>query len=183
MKTTIPNRITVARIILVIPFLLAMLLENSDIANWIAIACFILATVSDSLDGYLARKMKQVSDVGKFLDPLADKMLVNVALLCLTVRGLFPVWGLAIVLCRDFAVDGIRLIAAQHGEVIAASWWGKCKTSVQMLTIILLLFGHFCNFGWYAIICNSLIAAMLILTVVSGCQYVMIGWKKYLKSK
>ena len=82
MKTTIPNRITVARIISVIPFLLAMLLENSDIANWIAIACFILATVSDSLDGYLARKMKQVSDVGKFLDPLADKMLVNVALLC-----------------------------------------------------------------------------------------------------
>ena len=141
MKMNLPNKLTMLRVLLV-PFFVAFLLmepEHEDF-KWIALAIFIAASVTDMLDGMIARRFQLITNFGKFADPLADKMLVCSALVCLSVLGWVPVWMTLIVIIREFIISGFRLIAAEQGKVIAASWWGKWKTAVTMIAIICQLF-------------------------------------------
>ena len=134
----LPNKLTVARIILV-PFFVAALLINFPLNNLAALAIFAAASITDLLDGKIARKRGLVTDFGKFADPLADKILVISALLCFVQLGLCDCVAVIIVLFREFAVTSIRLIAASKGKVIAANIWGKVKTVTQMVAVICVL--------------------------------------------
>ena len=140
---------------------------NAD--NYIALAIFIAASLTDTLDGYLARKNNQVTNFGKFMDPLADKLLVCAALICLMDLEKLPSWIVIIIISREFIISGFRLIAADNGIVIAASWWGKAKTISQMIMIILLIadFG-----GIFDTINQIFIYLALVLTVVSLVDYI-----------
>ena len=135
-----PNKLTIARIIM-IPFFVAFLMYditgNAD--KWIALAIFVIASLTDTLDGYLARKYRLVTNFGKFMDPLADKLLVCSALICFTATGQLAAWITIIIIAREFIISGFRLIAADNGIVIAASYWGKFKTVSQMIMIILMI--------------------------------------------
>ncbi len=137
----LPNRLTLFRIILVPVFVIFMLLPNG-LGPWdyiIALIIFVVASLTDLLDGRIARKRNLVTDFGKFMDPLADKLLVCSALLCLMSIGMVPAWGVIIIVGREFVISGLRLIAAQHQIVIAAGIWGKLKTVFQMVSVILFL--------------------------------------------
>ena len=166
MNTT-ANKITVLRIILVPVFMVLLYLE---LPYW-ALAVFIIACVSDFVDGKIARKYNQVTDFGKFMDPLADKMLVLAAMCYFIEVGLIPGWVVAVVLLREFGVSGLRLLAVEQGIVIAAAWSGKIKTGVTMVALgILILAGQ----PWFpvpeviAVICWLLI---LVTTLYSGIEY------------
>ena len=130
-----------------------------------SLAVFILASVSDFADGYIARHYNQVSDFGKFMDPLADKLLVISAMLMFVSWGTMPAWALLIVVAREFAVTGLRLVAVDNGRVIAAAWSGKIKTATTMVCICLMMLW---NVHWLNILCWVLIVAT---TVYSGCEY------------
>ncbi len=136
----LPNKLTMLRIIL-IPFFIVVLLTNcaGEYSKWIAIGIFIVASLTDLFDGKIARKYNLVTNFGKFMDPLADKMLVNSALICLTSMGLLPAWMVIVIVARDFVVSGFRLVAAEQGKVIAANYWGKFKTASQMVMICLVI--------------------------------------------
>lgn len=175
----LPNKITMLRILLTAVFALLALLPVPNGLLWAA-AVFFVAAVSDFLDGYLARRRNLVTTFGKFLDPLADKMLVMTALLVLIGLGRFPVWAAIVIICRDLAVDGLRFVAAQAGEVIAASIWGKRKTTIQMIMVILLLVADLFPYQWYSILCLVMICLAVILTLVSGIDYFYKG-RKYLR--
>lgn len=196
----LPNKLTVFRIILVpIMVIIPFLGINGDLlgipVEWIIIdIIFIIASLTDKLDGFLARKNNQVTAFGKFLDPLADKILVLAAMMMLVEEQKLPAWIPIIVLAREFMVSGYRLIAVeQGGEVIAASKWGKLKTVTQMLAIILAFldlnaFGD-CFTGTLQggdLILNLIVTIMMIIqviaTIFSGIDY-MKGAKKYIKSK
>lgn len=135
-----PNKLTIARIIM-IPFFVAFLMYDitGSADKWIALAIFVVASLTDTLDGYLARKYHLVTNFGKFMDPLADKLLVCSALICFTATGQLPAWITIIIIAREFIISGFRLIAADNGIVIAASYWGKFKTVSQMIMIILMI--------------------------------------------
>ena len=135
-----PNKLTIARIIM-IPFFVAFLMYDitGSADKWIALAIFVIASLTDTLDGYLARKYHLVTNFGKFMDPLADKLLVCSALICFTATGQLPAWITIIIIAREFIISGFRLIAADNGIVIAASYWGKFKTVSQMIMIILMI--------------------------------------------
>ena len=132
-----PNKLTIARIIM-IPFFVAFLMYDitGSADKWIALTLFVVASLTDLLDGYLARKYHLVTNFGKFMDPLADKLLVCSALICFTSTGHLPAWITIIIIAREFIISGFRLIAADNGIVIAASYWGKFKTVSQMIMII-----------------------------------------------
>lgn len=134
----LPNKITVARILLVPVFVVALLLPM-DSANLIALGIFVIASITDSLDGHIARSRNMVTNFGKFLDPLADKLLVSSALIALAGMNKIPSWFVMVIVAREFMVTGIRLIAIGEGRVIAASIWGKLKTITQIVAISLLL--------------------------------------------
>lgn len=135
-----PNKLTVARVILVPFFVVFMLTDFAGAAGkWISLAIFVAASMTDWLDGYLARKYHLVTDFGKFMDPLADKLLVCSAMICLIEMGRLPAWIVIIIIAREFIISGFRLVAADNGVVIAASYWGKFKTVSQMIMIILLI--------------------------------------------
>ena len=162
----LPNKLTVFRVILVIPFVVLML---SGYDLW-AVAVFIIASLTDLLDGKIARKYNLITDFGKFMDPLADKLLVCSAMICLVELKLLPAWLVIIIIAREFIISGFRLVASDNGVVIAASYWGKFKTTFQMLMIIVLILnlgGVFDTIGlvltWIA----------LILTVVSLVDYLV----------
>ena len=162
----LPNRLTVFRVILVIPFV-ALMLSGYDL--W-AVAVFIIASLTDLLDGKIARKYNLITDFGKFMDPLADKLLVCAAMICLVEMGRLPAWMVIVIISREFIISGFRLVASDNGVVIAASYWGKFKTTFQMLMIIVLILnlgGVFDTIGlvltWIA----------LILTVVSLVDYLV----------
>ncbi|MGN8630508.1 CDP-diacylglycerol--glycerol-3-phosphate 3-phosphatidyltransferase [Blautia sp. HCP3S3_G3] len=166
-----PNKLTVARMIMV-PFLVVfMLTEWGGEANrYISVGIFIAASVTDWFDGYLARKNNLVTNFGKFMDPLADKLLVCSALICLIELDKLPAWIVIIIIAREFIISGFRLIAAENGVVIAANYWGKFKTVSQMLMIILLIL----NFGGiFDVIETILIWLSLALTVISLLTYIM----------
>ena len=133
----LPNKLTLLRVILV-PVFMAVLYLDFTGAAWVALAIFIIASLTDLLDGKIARKYNLVTDFGKFADPLADKMLTTAALLWFVEAGQMPAWALLIVLIREFAVSGLRMIASDKGRVIAAGWSGKVKTASTMVCIILM---------------------------------------------
>ncbi len=169
MKMNIANKLTLLRIIL-IPIFIYLLLEGYTIAAFIM---FSLASFTDFLDGYLARKYNLVTNFGKFMDPLADKLLVTSALVCFVQLGLLNSWVVIIILSREFIVSIFRAIAAAEGIVIAASWWGKAKTISQMFMVIVLLLNNY-PFEWLHIPMDQiLIYLATILTVISGYDYIV----------
>ena len=133
----LPNKLTLLRIVMILPFLLVLYLDV-PYAQYIALAIFILASLTDMLDGQIARKRNLITDFGKFADPLADKMLVTAAMLWFVEIGQMPGWALLIVIVREFAVSGLRMIASEKGRVIAAGWSGKVKTASTMVCVVLM---------------------------------------------
>ena len=137
----LPNKLTMMRVFL-IPFFVFFLLRADalgEYAKWIAFAIFIVACCTDFLDGKIAREYNLVTNFGKFMDPLADKLLVVSALVCFVTLDRIPTWIVLIIIAREFIISGFRLVAAEQGNVIAASWWGKLKTAETMLMIIFMI--------------------------------------------
>lgn len=167
-----PNKLTLLRFILVFPFVILMLSDGGGVSyKWICLAIFCIASATDALDGYIARKYHLVTNFGKFMDPLADKLLVCSAMICLMAQERLPVWAVLIIIAREFIISGFRLVASDNGIVIAASYWGKIKTVCQMAMIILLL----ADLGGGAVrMENVLIALSVALTVISLADYL---WK------
>lgn len=165
-----PNKLTVARMIIV-PFLVVFLLTGwgDDANRYISLALFVVASVTDWFDGYLARKNNLVTNFGKFMDPLADKLLVCSAMICMIELNRLPAWFVIIIIGREFIISGFRLIAAENGIVIAANYWGKFKTASQMIMIILLIL-HF-N-GIFVTLEQLFIWLSLALTVISLITYI-----------
>jgi len=158
------NYLTIARVVMIPIFLVLMYLAFPGSRYW-ALGVYIVACLTDWVDGYIARHYNQVSDFGKFMDPLADKCLVMAALCCFVAEGSMAAWILAVVLVREFAVSGMRMVAVEKGRVIAAGWSGKVKTAATMVCICLILFGipHVLN-----LVCQGVI---LVTTVYSGVEY------------
>lgn len=165
-----PNKLTVARMIIV-PFLVVFLLTGwgGDANRYISLALFVGASVTDWFDGYLARKNNLVTNFGKFMDPLADKLLVCSAMICMIELNRLPAWFVIIIIGREFIISGFRLIAAENGIVIAANYWGKFKTASQMIMIILLIL-HFG--GIFVILEQIFIWLSLALTIISLVTYI-----------
>ena len=163
----LPNKLTLLRIIL-IPVFMVVLYWGFPGATWVALAIFIIASLTDMLDGKIARKYNLVTDFGKFADPLADKMLVTAAMLWFVEIGQMPAWMLLIVICREFAVSGLRMIASDKGRVIAAGWSGKVKTASTMVCICLMLLLP--RFVELSAIC---VAVIVLTTIWSGVEYFM----------
>lgn len=173
----IANKLTVIRVVL-IPFFIAFGLMKSTVCAYIALVLFVVASLTDYLDGHLARKLNLVSDFGKFLDPLADKLLVFAALALLVYNGDTSVWVFYIVTLREMVVTGIRLIAASSGRVIAAGFTGKLKTMYQMILITAALV-PWINDNIFSIgtpigsVLDILMYIMVAITLISGAEYVI----------
>ena len=167
----LPNKLTMFRVILIPFFVFFMLAPFFDgYGNYIAVAIFIIASLTDLLDGKIARKYNLVTNFGKFMDPLADKLLVCSALICLVDLGYLASWIVIIIIAREFIISGFRLVASDNGVVIAASYWGKFKTVFQMIMVILLsLHLPFVAFDYIGIVVTYI---SLILTVVSLVDYI-----------
>ncbi|MGC4017822.1 MAG: CDP-diacylglycerol--glycerol-3-phosphate 3-phosphatidyltransferase [Muricomes sp.] len=166
----LPNKLTVLRVIMVPVFVFFMLTDVGELANkWIALALFVVASFTDFLDGHIARKNNLVTNFGKFMDPLADKLLVCAAMICLIEVGKLASWIVIVIISREFIISGFRLVASDNGIVIAASYWGKFKTVFQMAMIILLIADLG---GIFDLISTIVIWIALILTVVSLVDYV-----------
>lgn len=164
----LPNKLTIFRVCTIPLFVIFMefdLLGDAD--KYVAVALFIIASITDALDGHIARKYNLVTNFGKFMDPLADKLLVCSALICLV--GVIPSWVVVIIISRELIISGFRIIAADNGIVIAASYWGKIKTVCQMIMIVWLIVDI--NNSVYRITGKVLIYISLILTVISLVDY------------
>src|SRR6056297_972924 len=168
----IANKITILRIIL-IPIFLFVLLSNITNNLLIALVLFLVASFTDFLDGYLARKLNLVTKLGKFMDPLADKLLVISAMLAFVEIGLLPSWVAFIIVSRELIISVFRAIAASEGVVIAASWWGKLKTNSQIIMIIILLLNNYIPESVVIYLNFLSIAAATIFTVFSGLDYIL----------
>ncbi len=169
MKMNLPNKLTILRILLIPVFVFFMLGHTGTAGKWIAGLLFIAASLTDTLDGYLARKNDEITVFGKFMDPLADKLLVCSALICLVQLKRLSAWVVIIIVSREFIISGFRLVAAERGTVIAASSWGKLKTVAQMIMVILLIF----NFsGLFHVLGQIFTVLATILTVVSLVDYI-----------
>ena len=174
---TTASKITVIRILLVPVFMAAALLGY----QLAALTLFVLAGATDWVDGYIARKYNQISNFGKFMDPLADKLLVTAALLIFVQWGRLPAWALMVVLAREFIVSGLRMMAAANGQVIAAGWSGKIKTVVTFLGIILMLTTFHDRDLLDGLTVDSLaIAAILVTTVYSGAEYLAKNYRIFI---
>ena len=166
-----PNKLTIARMILV-PFFVLFILTGwgGDANRYICLAISVVASITDWFDGHLARKKNLVTNFGKFMDPLADKLLVCSALICMIELDRLPAWFVIIIIAREFIISGFRLIAAENGVVIAANYWGKFKTVSQMVMIILLIL----NFGGaFEILTQIFVWVSLALTVISLITYIV----------
>ena len=162
----LPNKLTILRVVMIPAFLLVLYLDV-PFANYWALAIFAAASITDTLDGYIARHYNQITDFGKFMDPLADKCLVTAAMLWFVEAGQMPAWALLIVIVREFAVSGLRMVAADSGRVIAAGWSGKVKTAASMVCIILMLL------PLPAIVSQICTAVIVLTTIYSGVEYFM----------
>ena len=170
------NKLTLLRV-LMIPAFLGVLYWGGPNSEYIALAIFVIASLTDFLDGYIARSRGLVTDFGKFMDPLADKGLVTTAMLWFVQTGVMPAWAVAVVIFREFAISGIRLIAAERGRVIAAAWSGKIKTAATMVFLMLMFLplpGWVDTLGVWVIV---------VTTVYSGLEYLVknkdvIDWSK-----
>ena len=165
----LPNKLTIFRVILIPFFIIALLVPGIPAGNWIALAIFIAASLTDLLDGKIARKYNLVTNFGKFMDPLADKLLVCSALICLVELYRIPSWMVVIIIAREFTISGFRLIAADNGVVIAASYWGKFKTTFQMIAVCLMI----ANIPVLSLLTTVITWIAVILTVVSLVDYLV----------
>ena len=165
----LPNKLTIFRVILIPFFIIALLVPGIPAGNWIALAIFIVASLTDLLDGKIARKYNLVTNFGKFMDPLADKLLVCSALICLVELSRIPSWMVVIIIAREFTISGFRLIAADNGVVIAASYWGKFKTTFQMIAVCLVI----ANIPVLSLLTTVITWIAVILTVVSLVAYLV----------
>lgn len=165
----LPNKLTLFRVILIPFFVLFMLVDITAYDKWIALAIFIVASLTDLLDGKIARKYNLVTNFGKFMDPLADKLLVCSALICLVALTKIPAWIVIIIIAREFIISGFRLIASDNGVVIAASYWGKFKTTFQMVMICLMIV----DIEAISLITTVVMWIALILTIVSLVDYLI----------
>ena len=167
-----PNKLTIARMILV-PFFVLFILTGwgGDANRYICLAIFVVASITDWFDGYLARKNNLVTNFGKFMDPLADKLLVCSALICMIELDRLPAWFVIIIIAREFIISGFRLIASDNGIVIAASYWGKFKTNFQMFMIIMLIIDL--GTSTAVMIENVLIVIATALTIISLVDYLV----------
>lgn len=163
-----PNKLTLLRIIMIPFFVVFMLVDFGPWSKWAALAIFVVASLTDTLDGYLARRDHLVTNFGKFMDPLADKLLVCSAMICMIELGRLPSWVVIVIIGREFVISGFRLIASDNGVVIAANYWGKIKTVCQMVMIIVLITDLG---GGFVILEQILIYASLLLTVISLVTY------------
>ena len=180
------KKLTMLRIFLVPLFLIFIAFKNIPYGTIIATLIFIVASLTDQLDGYIARSRNQITNFGKFMDPLADKLLVTAALVSLVEMHLIPSWAAVIIIAREFAVSGLRTLAASEGIVIAASWWGKIKTITQIVAILLLLAkvnvassqyltdliinNRFLT-GFFEVVPNVILIIAVIITIISGIDY------------
>ncbi len=168
------NKLTILRILLV-PVFMIFLLNKFPYGVHIAAAIFIIAAITDTLDGYIARKKNMVTNFGKFMDPLADKLLVSAALISLVQMGRLSAWMVVIIIAREFTISILRAVAAAEGIVIAASWWGKAKTITQVIAIIFVLLNNFpfryINFPFDTIMMYVAVA----FTIISGVDYLRIN--------
>lgn len=158
------NKLTMLRVILIPVYLVIWHLDFAY-NNIVALIIFVLASVTDFIDGYVARHYNQITDFGKFMDPLADKVLVMSAMICFCAMGRFPAWALVIVMAREFAVSGLRMVAVDNGRVIAAGWSGKVKTFATMVCLCIM---HLPVWNWLMWVCVVVIAAT---TLYSGIEY------------
>ena len=178
----LPNKLTVFRVILIVPFVLVMLGSYAEwawymalfggiagYADYIALAIFIIASLTDLLDGRIARKYNLVNNIGKFMDPLADKLLVCAALICLVEMDRIPAWIVIIIMSREFIISGFRLVAADNRVVIAANYWGKFKTTFQMVMVCLMI----ANIDALAVLTQLVMWIAVLLTVISLIDYMV----------
>lgn len=176
----LPNKLTVFRVILIIPFVLVMLGSHAqwgwfmalfggtaDYADLIALMIFVIASLTDMLDGKIARKYDLVTNFGKFMDPLADKLLVCAALICLIELDRIPSWIVIIIISREFIISGFRLVAADNRVVIAANYWGKFKTTFQMIMVCLMI----ANIEALALLTQIVMWIAVVLTIISLVDY------------
>lgn len=179
----LPNKLTLLRVFLVPFFIVFMLWEDIPYGNYIAVCIFIVAAITDALDGHIARKNNLVTDFGKFMDPLADKLLVCSALICFVEVDSIPMpaWVVIIIIGREFIISGFRLIAADHDVVIAANIWGKIKTVVQMVMSVVLILAI--DLPVFEIAEQVLIYLALVLTVISLITYIWENRRLILDSK
>lgn len=169
----LPNKLTISRVVM-IPFFVFFLLADfgnhpDGIQNYIAAAIFVIASLTDWFDGYLARKNNLVTNFGKFMDPLADKLLVCSALVCLTAKNQLAAWIVIVIISREFIISGFRLLASDNGVVIAASYWGKFKTAFQMIMIIMIIL-DFSN-KYVRLITVAVTYIAVALTIISLIDY------------
>ena len=167
----LPNKLTVLRVILIPFFVLSLMVFDGEepLYRYLAAAIFIVASLTDMLDGKIARKYNLVTNFGKFMDPLADKLLVCAALICLVELEQLPAWMVILIVSREFIISGVRLVAAEQGIVIAASYWGKFKTTFQMLAVILLIV----DLPVLWLLTQACTWIALVLTIVSLADYVI----------
>ena len=171
---TTATKFTLARVAMIPAYLAAMYLSGGTSGTWmwVALGIFILASLTDYIDGQIARRCNQVSDFGKFLDPLADKLLTIAALAMVCQGDRFPAWALMIVLTREFAVSGLRMVAASKGSVIAAGWSGKVKTASTMVGLCVLM-----AFPENTAVIWTVVVMIALTTVYSGVEYFVKNWK------
>ena len=166
----LPNKLTILRVIMIPFFVLTLLYDGGEnqTLRYVAAAIFIIASLTDMLDGKIARKYNLVTNFGKFMDPLADKLLVCSALICLVELKELPAWMVIVIIRRDFIISGFRLVASDNGVVIAASYWGKFKTTFQMIAVVLLILG----IPSLSMVTTAVVWIALVLTVISLVDYI-----------
>lgn len=165
------NKLTVIRIFLVPVFLVFIAIKGIPYGTVIATGVFVAASITDKLDGYIARSRNQITKFGKFMDPLADKLLVTAALISLVDFHIISTWAAVIIIAREFAVTGLRTIAAAEGIVIAASWWGKIKTFIQIVAIIFALLNLNYSHEYFTLATKITMSIAIIVTIISGIDY------------
>ena len=185
-KMNLPNKLTIFRVILILPFVLLLLGGHHEwgwfqaifggileYVDYIALAIFIIASLTDLVDGKIARKYNMVTNFGKFMDPLADKLLVSAAMIALVDMGRIPAWIVIIIISREFIISGFRLIASDSHVVIAASYWGKFKTTFQMVMVCLMIANLGAKYEWMRILTDCIMWIALALTVISLIDYLV----------
>ena len=171
MQMNLPNKLTTMRVILIPVFLLVPFLMDEPMNRYIATAIFIVASLTDFLDGHIARKYNLVSNFGKFMDPLADKLLVMSALVSMVALEDLAAWVVIVILAREFAITGFRTLAMEANIVMAASWWGKVKTTTQMIMIPVVLLQL--PFSFMPVVEKLLVALAVFFTIFSGVDYMV----------
>lgn len=171
MEMNLPNKLTLLRVFMIPVFLLVLFLAPEPVNRYVAVVIFIVASLTDMLDGKIARKYNLVSNFGKFMDPLADKLLVMSALVSMVALEDLAAWVVIVILAREFAITGFRTLAMEANIVMAASWWGKVKTTTQMIMIPVVLLQL--PFSCMPMVENILVALAVFFTIFSGADYIL----------